>query len=1048
MRKFTLLLAMVALVSFAFGQKGFLPVAKQLTKAETVTSAVKADVTQQTKAPGDVIWEHDFRGDLWSGTSYDGLPVPANAPDGWELTDATGNGFFWRWSMVGPRGNFTSPGDDCHEPFRTLNSTTGYNGFLMLESNYYNTPADCSGILQEPMDGAVVYTAGIDFSGATAVHLMFTQWNRFCCSYSATSDAWFETSTDGGDTWEKKSVSLAAVNAGTVNGANEIVDITTMVAGHANVQFRFRQQGLTHYHWELDDVKFVEPVAFDMAITDYWNDYIQVYTGAEENDSYLHENDFIEGYYAYPWFMIQSFEAYAAEYNNLGSSTVTNYKQGVQIRKNNVTVATFESAVVASIEAGSIDTTKAIGSYMPDGKGSYEILHYPILAEVDGKTSNDTLARPFTVTDTMLSPVKHREFTSTASPDNWTSYEVGGGLGFSFDIPETSLHGDGTGDYYKVKGIEVYVPRQRAADEIALFANEEAAFVAELYVYDVDADAYTLVINSETRVLTLADTATMVYIPFNYDGTAEVITTAGDYLVNLVFIGNWYDQYDRIQSFNIGTNGQHKVSVGAANIVPPGAVGVGWVNDGFCMALAMNFGDTYAATEHAVTFAVTDGTNPIENARVMVGANDVRTDVAGQAIAHLENGTYPVTVTALGYSDYVSEITVAADGTVEVVLGEEFAIKFVVSDDLGIIGLAEIAIEGVEDTERTNVLGEATFNLVAGTYNYTVTKIGHDDLTGSVVVSANATESAVMVRTNYNVTFTVTDGTNAIAGATVDANGTQVDTDASGEAVLQLPFGINEFTVTKDTYTTYTGAVTAIDGATASAEIYPTFDVTFTVTDGTDALADATVTINGATLTTNASGQAVIALGAGEYPYIATKEGYGVDEGIVTVVDAPVAVDVELIVSYAVTFTVVDDGSPIAGAIIAVNGGQYTTSVVGQSIVLLPDGDHIFTVEAAGYPLYEGTVTVAGEAVSLVVDLIGISDVFATFSVYPNPSNGAFTVSVDGMANMTVLDITGQIVDSRVINGTETINLDVVSGVYFVRVQTGNEIATKQVVIR
>ncbi|MDA3866699.1 MAG: T9SS type A sorting domain-containing protein, partial [Salinivirgaceae bacterium] len=71
------------------------------------------------------------------------------------------------------------------------------------------------------------------------------------------------------------------------------------------------------------------------------------------------------------------------------------------------------------------------------------------------------------------------------------------------------------------------------------------------------------------------------------------------------------------------------------------------------------------------------------------------------------------------------------------------------------------------------------------------------------------------------------------------------------------------------------------------------------------------------------------------------------------------------------------------------------------------------------------------------------------FNIYPNPSNGVFNVDVDGNATVTVMNVAGQVVDSKTINGSQTITLDKVNaGVYFVRVQVGENVGTKQLIIR
>lgn len=654
MRKFTLLLAMVAFASFSFAQGNFKPAKASLSKAEPVKKVVQTSV--QEKAPGDVLWSHDFNGEMWAATSDNGTPVPSNVPAGWDLVDETGQGFYWRWDTVGPRGNFTSPsgeGDDCHTPQVALESETADNGWIMLESNYYNTPGDCAAILENDIDAAVVYTDGLDFSTALGVKLRLTQWNRFCCGYADDANAWFEASIDGGTTWAQKIVSEEPVNDGVDNdGEVSEFDITALVAGHADVQFRFRQAGLTHYHWEIDDVKFVESMEHDIALMDYWNDYIELDTEPLGEDA---ESNFREGFYYYPWFMIQSFYGYATEFINNGSVTQTNVTQNIEITRNGEITETFVNSPMASFTPGMIDTVKVEGEFFPNRKGKYVISHFMTADDEDDTPSNDMLSRTVVVGDNMLSPVNYKLRVGSLSPDNWVSYEAGSGMGFFFTIPEPALHGDGTGDYFEVNGIEVWVPTQREEQETALFENEEASFVAELYKYDEESDTYSFVIGSSERILTVADTSNYVYVPFEKDFASEYIIEGGDYLVNLAFNGNWTDDYDRIQSFNIGRNETQKRGFRSAIVVKPGATGTAtamqWVNAGPCLALDISFSDPYPYVEQDVTFIVTDDDRaPVESARIQVAQHDVRTDATGQVVVTLEDGAYPYIVT-VGYGD-------------------------------------------------------------------------------------------------------------------------------------------------------------------------------------------------------------------------------------------------------------------------------------------------------------------------------------------------------------------------------------------------------------
>lgn len=67
--------------------------------------------------------------------------------------------------------------------------------------------------------------------------------------------------------------------------------------------------------------------------------------------------------------------------------------------------------------------------------------------------------------------------------------------------------------------------------------------------------------------------------------------------------------------------------------------------------------------------------------------------------------------------------------------------------------------------------------------------------------------------TTQTVTFTVDDGTDEIAGATVDINGARKKTNASGQAVFNLPAGSYDVLVKARGYTSDRQTVTVAGSA-------------------------------------------------------------------------------------------------------------------------------------------------------------------------------------------------------------------------------------------
>ncbi|MBN2891985.1 MAG: choice-of-anchor J domain-containing protein [Bacteroidales bacterium] len=75
------------------------------------------------------------------------------------------------------------------------------------------------------------------------------------------------------------------------------------------------------------------------------------------------------------------------------------------------------------------------------------------------------------------------------------------------------------------------------------------------------------------------------------------------------------------------------------------------------------------ANEYLITFNVTDGTDPLEEANISINSVDLTTNAAGNALINLTNDTYSFTVTLSDYETYTNDVIVASDNqTVNVVL--------------------------------------------------------------------------------------------------------------------------------------------------------------------------------------------------------------------------------------------------------------------------------------------------------------------------------------------------------------------------------------------
>ena len=83
---------------------------------------------------------------------------------------------------------------------------------------------------------------------------------------------------------------------------------------------------------------------------------------------------------------------------------------------------------------------------------------------------------------------------------------------------------------------------------------------------------------------------------------------------------------------------------------------------------------------------------------------------------------------------------------------------------------------------------------------------------------------------------------------------------------------------------------------------------------------------------------------------------------------------------------------------------------------------------------------------------IGVDEVVASavqMNIYPNPAtNGEVKVQVNEKAEVSVYNAVGQLVDSFIVDGVKSINVNnYASGVYFIKADNGSNVTTQKFVV-
>lgn len=429
-----------------------------------------------------------------------------------------------------------------------------------------------------------------------------------------------------------------------------------------------------------------------------------------------------------------------------------------------------------------------------------------------------------------------------------------------------------------------------------------------------------------------------------------------------------------------------------------------------------------------ITVLDSDNSSPAQGAAVNINGSSYPTNERGQAVVSLQNGTYPYTVTKSGYYDGSSSVTVLDSDNSSVISlkARLYNVIMTVKNPLKEpIKGATVEINATSYQTQDN--GEVSLQLKNGTYPFTVVANGMDDYLGELeVVSADIPSFPVnMEYKKYDIVFTVqTDEGVAIENANIHINEKDYQTSQSGLVTVRLSDGQYPYTVTKEGYVQTQGNV-EVSGSNKNvlAQLTPiSYNITFVVKDNMaspNLLQGVSIDIENEdkTVTTNASGEAIISLKAGKYTASFMKNSYKTETLSFEVTGEATFTQI-LKKIWNLTFKVTAAGKSglkdvtvsVSGpAILSGNTVSLKTKDDGTTDpVQVINGAYDWNASLTGYSPEEGVGSVQDADQEKVIELTyGFETTFTT-----SPATQGVEITIDG--NNTI--ITGQ-------DGIATINL-------------------------
>lgn len=429
-----------------------------------------------------------------------------------------------------------------------------------------------------------------------------------------------------------------------------------------------------------------------------------------------------------------------------------------------------------------------------------------------------------------------------------------------------------------------------------------------------------------------------------------------------------------------------------------------------------------------ITVLDSDNSSLVQGAAVNINGSPYPTNERGQAVVSLQNGTYPYTVTKSGYYDGSSSVTVLdSDNSSVISLKARLynVIMTVKNPSKEPIKGATVEINATSYQTQDN--GEVSLQLKNGTYPFTVVANGMDDYLGELeVVSADIPSFPVnMEYKKYDIVFTVqTDEGVAIENANIHINEKDYQTSQGGLVTVRLSDGQYPYTVTKEGYVQTQGNV-EVSGSNKNvlAQLTPiSYNITFIVKDNMvspNLLQGVSIDIENEdkTVTTNASGEAIISLKAGKYTASFMKNSYKTETLSFEVTGEATFTQI-LKKIWNLTFKVTAAGksglkdvtvSVSGSAILSGNTVSLKTKDDGTTDpVQVINGAYDWNASLTGYSPEEGVGSIQDADQEKVIELTyGFETTFTT-----SPATQGVEITIDGNDTIT----TGQ-------DGIATINL-------------------------
>lgn len=459
------------------------------------TSTTKKRRILNTKAFGDTLYTQNFSNGL---------------PSNYTISNLGQSIAVWRWdtSYVNLRGMYS-------QSTPSINSSTATDGFMVLPSDFYNTPMGLAIIMDTWFT-----SAKITIPSTPGVFIKYEQFLRFCCR--VTNELVLEISTDSTnwDTYDaSRGLIVNELNAPLTNPVEEVIfDVSTSLANQTQFWYRFRSTGNSHYFWMIDDVLFFEGPKQDIMLT-------------EEALNFNVDNYTIHPFYKQIPLEVFPTLSFSGKMTNRGWVANTNVTFNAEVSLSGSGIVYSSSFNAGTLTQGQ-DTfvTTGMPRFASQSLGDFQVNLLAAGDSIDQFPGNETWNFDFSVTDSVY-----------ARDDN--QFDNGIGPASYGNLTNTSAGGTTVGDRFgslyiiEPRNSSIILPKSVTYRVSGNPSNIGVEIVPKIWLFNEDSASLTSAFVAEVAssnspyTVTASDTNTFITLQLNTGSAATAGLDSGQYVV-------------------------------------------------------------------------------------------------------------------------------------------------------------------------------------------------------------------------------------------------------------------------------------------------------------------------------------------------------------------------------------------------------------------------------------------------------------------------------------------------------------------------------------